>query len=251
MPTLSPDGVPTITQWSGSPKLFGLKQVSSTLAKPSLWFQTQAITKSNTSNRWEKASKSVMAAATDPCAKLHHLDNQPADTSRSRLINASFQAQDQHEPKGAGVTSFLSEGPSSNLAKDKALVPPSDGIIWAIIPPLIHWSSMGRPIKSSYIKPSKMRLKVYNARAPMTGSCWSGWILAIPTSLRELNNYSLWNKPTQLKYSALYYRHQPSGLTEVLSTSATPSIEITASVLTMANMDSCTKLFTRNFFSER
>ena len=38
--TLPPNVVPTITQWSGSPKLFGLKQVSSTLAKPSLWLQT-------------------------------------------------------------------------------------------------------------------------------------------------------------------------------------------------------------------
>jgi hypothetical protein len=46
-----------------------------------------------------------MAASTELCAKLHHLVIQSADTSRSRFINA-FQAQDQHEPKGAEVTSF-------------------------------------------------------------------------------------------------------------------------------------------------
>ena len=136
--SLPPNTVPTITQLSGSPKIFGLKQVLSTLAKPSLWLQTQAITKSNTSNRCEKASKSVMALATGPYAKLHHLVIQSADTSRSRLINASFQAPDQHEPEGSEVTSFLLEGASSNLAKDNSLMPPSDGIIGTIIPPLIR-----------------------------------------------------------------------------------------------------------------
>ena len=172
---------------------------------PSLWVGQE--TQSNTSNRGAKASQSVMVAATELCANLHHLVIQSADTSRSRLINTSFQAQDQHEPKGAEVTSFLSEGASSNLDKDNTLMPPSDGIIGTIIPPLIQWSSMGRPIKSSYIKPSKMQLKVYNARAPMTGSCWSGWTLANPTSLRKLNNYSLWKASMKPKHSASYYQH--------------------------------------------
>jgi hypothetical protein len=64
-----PSGVSTITQWSGSLKLFGLKQVFITLAKPSLCLQAQAITKSNTSNRWEKESQSIMNTETDSCAQ--------------------------------------------------------------------------------------------------------------------------------------------------------------------------------------
>ena len=151
--TLPPIVIPTITQWSGSPKLFDLKQVLRTLAKPFLWLQTQAITKSNTSNRWEKESQRVMNKEAKPRAQLHLPVIQSADTSRSRLINASFQAQDQHEPMGAKVTSFLSEGALSNLAKDNALMPPPDGITGNFIPPLIQWSSIGLPIKSSYIKP--------------------------------------------------------------------------------------------------
>ncbi len=160
------------TRWtllSGSPKLFGLKQNSSTLAKPFIWLQTQTITKLNTSNRWEKASQSVRIVPMELCAKLHHLIIQSANTSRSCLINASSQTPDQHEPKGAKVTSFLSVGASSNLAKYNALMPPSDVILGTIIPSLIQWSSIGRPIESSYIKPSKIQLKVYNARAPTTG----------------------------------------------------------------------------------
>ena len=125
-------------------------------------------------------------------------------------------------------------------------MPPSDGIIGTIIPPLIQWSSMGRPIKSSYIKPSNMQLKVYNARAPTTGSGWSGWTWANPMSLRELNNHSLWKASTKPKHSASYYRHQPSSLTKVRSNSATQSIKMTASALTMANKDSCTSCAQEN-----
>jgi hypothetical protein len=160
----------TLPQLSGSSNLFGLKQVLSTLAKPFLWLQTQTITKLNTSYRWQKASQSIRIVTTELCAKLHHLIIQSANTSMSRLINASFQAPDQHELKGAKVTSFLSEGASSNLAKDDNLMPPSDVILGTIIPSLFQWSSIGRPIKSSYIKPSKRQLKFYNARAPITGS---------------------------------------------------------------------------------
>ncbi len=186
-----------------------------------------------------------MAAATELCAKLHHLVIQSADTYMSRLNNAPFQAQDQHKLKGAKVTSVLSERASSNLAKDNSLMPPSDGILGTIIPSLIQWSSIGRPIRSSCIKPSKIQLKVYNSRASTTGSCWSGWIWANPTSLRELNNQSLWKASTKPKHSTSYNQHQPSGLTEVLSNSTTHSIKIMASSLTMANKDSCTKLCTR------
>jgi hypothetical protein len=39
------------------------------------------------------------------------------------------------------------------LAKDNALMPPPDRITVTVIPPLIQWSSIGLPIKSSYIKP--------------------------------------------------------------------------------------------------
>ena len=81
--TFLPNVVPTITQLSGSPKLFGLNQVLSTLAKPFIWLQTQTITKLNTSNRWEKASQRVRIVPTELCAKLHHLIIQSADTSRS------------------------------------------------------------------------------------------------------------------------------------------------------------------------
>ncbi len=63
--TYPPNVLPTITQLSGSPKLFDLKQVSSTLAKPFIWLQTQTITKLNTSNRWEKASQSVRIVPTN------------------------------------------------------------------------------------------------------------------------------------------------------------------------------------------
>ena len=49
--TFPPNVVPTITQLSGSPKLFGLKKVLSTLAKPFFWMNTQTITNLNTSNR--------------------------------------------------------------------------------------------------------------------------------------------------------------------------------------------------------
>jgi len=132
-----------------------------------------------------------MVAATELCTKLHHFVIQSADTSRSLLINTYFQVQDQHDPKGAKVASFLSEGALSSLVKDNAFMPPSYGIIGTIIPSLIQWPPIGRPIKSSYMKPSKIQLKVYNARAPTTGSCWSGWAWANPTSLRELNNYLL------------------------------------------------------------
>jgi hypothetical protein len=93
----------------------------------------------------------------------------------------------------------------------------------------------------------KIQLKVYNAIAPTTGSCWSGWTWADSTSIWELHKHALWKESTKLKYSALYYEHQPSGLTEVSGTSATPSIKITASYLKMANKDSCTKLCTRKF----
>jgi hypothetical protein len=157
--TWPPNVVPTITQWSGSSKLFGLKQVLSTLAKPFLWLQTQTFTKLNTSNRWERASQSVRVVATELRAKLHHLIIQSANTSRSCLINTSFQAPDQHEPKGAKVTCFLSVGASSNLAKCNALMPPSDAILVTIIHSLIQWSFIGRPIESSCIKPSKIQLK--------------------------------------------------------------------------------------------
>jgi hypothetical protein len=100
--TSLPNGVPTTNQWSGSPKLFGLKQVSGTLAKPFLCLQAQAITKSSTCIRWEKADQSVMTAATEPHCQLHLLVIQSAVTSRSPSI----------------TTSFLSKGASSNLAKN-------------------------------------------------------------------------------------------------------------------------------------
>ena len=41
------------------------------------------------------------------------------------------------------------------MAKDNALKPPLDGITGTVIPSLIQWSSIGLPIKSSYIKPSR------------------------------------------------------------------------------------------------
>ena len=42
-----------------------------------------------------------------------------------------------------------------HFVKDNALMPPPDGITGTVIPPLIQWSSIGLPIKSSYIKPSR------------------------------------------------------------------------------------------------
>jgi hypothetical protein len=44
------------------------------------------------------------------------------------------------------------------------------------------------------------------------------------TILRELDNYSLWKSSTKPKHSASYYQHQPSGLTKILSNSATHSV---------------------------
>ena len=41
------------------------------------------------------------------------------------------------------------------MAKDNALMPQPDGITGTIIHPLIQWSSIGSPIKSSYSKPSR------------------------------------------------------------------------------------------------
>ena len=78
--TVLPGGVPTITQWSDSPKFFGLKQVLSALAMPFLWLQTQDITKSNTSDQWKKESQSVMATVISTQSKMTTWDNsKPVD----------------------------------------------------------------------------------------------------------------------------------------------------------------------------
>ena len=50
---------------------------------------------------------------------------------------------------------------------------------------------------------------------------------AAPAILRELNNCSLWKAPTKHKHHSSSYRHQPSGLTKVLSNSATHSLMTT------------------------
>jgi hypothetical protein len=50
------------------------------------------------------------------------------------------------------------------------------------------------------------------------------------TILRELDNYSLWKSSTKPKHSASYYRHQPSGLTDFLSSTAAEHLLLTSPV---------------------
>jgi hypothetical protein len=53
---------------------------------------------------------------------------------------------------------------------------------------------------------------------------------AASTILRELDNYSLWKSSTKHKHNASYYRHQPSGLTEFLSSTSADHLLLTSSV---------------------